>query len=147
MFLIHFLNSLTGSTSRSLMAFDSLSLQWTSLTSVQKGSLPPSMYGFAMCSMNQDIFVFGGASISQSYGDLYQFDPYTITWKKIEIYQNRPSPRLIPMMVSLSKKNLLYVYGGMDQFLNIINQDWVHTYKGPAALLQFVCIVLTISVD
>ena len=111
----------TSDTKRSVTSlietFDVSSLVWTSVQTT--GDPPSAVRDYSSCSVNSNIFIFGGSCLPTDcyHSDLFTLDTLSNKWSQIE-YNN--SPTTSPMkkrghgMISFTsnKKDYLMIIGG-----------------------------------
>jgi len=123
-----------GKSTNEVRAMDCATSRWVKLTT--KGAKPSKRMGQAATLVNGRLFVHGGRAETakgkeEYFGDAYELDLTTLTWRKMEMKGVVPSPRAFHTVTALS--SMLVCFGGddgkgfcSDTFIKQYNKDEWH---------------------
>jgi len=96
---------------KSNISGDDINACWEQV--VTTGTLPAGRSGHAAAVYQDNMYIFGGNTLSETFNDLYRLNLLSFCWECIQVAHNfQPSPRIGHSMVALDGK--LIIYGGRD---------------------------------
>ncbi|KAJ5067480.1 leucine-zipper-like transcriptional regulator 1 [Anaeramoeba ignava] len=106
----------------SLFILDLKTQRWEKFSPRSAQIWPHSRFGHSCFVRKSKMIITSGFSIERDlfFGDLFEFDFFSKTWKEIEIVEPKPSARLRQATVYLPGKDITILFGGFDetQYLN-----------------------------